>query len=225
MRKIVFFLAIMWVSFVQAQDIITRNLENFNEVKVFNKLDITLIKSKENRVEITGIKRKEVVVKQIGNLLKIRMSLDNIWDNDHSTKVTVYYNQINKIDVNEGAKVKVQGVLKAKNLDIRVQEGAIMKATIDANYIFAKAITGGEIKAKGKVNEQEIVINAGGQYYGNGLVSKNTQVKISAGGLAEVFAKNYCKANTNAGGTVKIYGNPREMDTQKLLGGKIIEVN
>ena len=78
---------------------------------------------------------------------------------------------------------------------------------------------------QGDAREQEIIINSGGQFFGKNLESKNAQVKISAGGIAEINVKDYLKANTNAGGVVKIYGNPKEIDSQKVLGGKIIEVN
>ncbi len=223
MQKLMFIL-IFVVTTAQAQDIITKEVRDFNELKVFDKIQVTLVQGEENKVEVTGIKRREVDVVQNGSLLKIRMSLDNLWDNNN-TKVVVYYTQINKIDVNEGARVKAKGIISAETLDLRAQEGASIRAEIDAGFVFVKAITGGEIEVKGEAKEQEVTITSGGQYYASSLRTKDTQVKVSAGGTAEVNAKNYMKANTNAGGTIRIFGNPREMDTQKLLGGKIIEVN
>ncbi len=224
MKKLMYVMVFVLVSTLQAQDVITKDIRDFNELKVFDKVQVTLIQGDENKVEITGIKRREVDVVQNGSLLKIRMSLDNLWDSNN-TKVTVYYTQINKIDVNEGAKVRAKGVIKSRTLDLRAQEGASMSIEADAGFIFAKAITGGEIEVEGKAKEQEVSITSGGQYYASNLRTQETQVKVSAGGTAEVNAKDYMKANTNAGGTIRIFGNPREMDTQKLLGGKIIEVN
>ncbi|WP_271770035.1 head GIN domain-containing protein [Aquimarina algiphila] len=224
MKKLAFLLVMLLVTLGQAQDIITKNVGDFNELKVFDKIQLTLIEGKENKIEITGIKRRDVDIVQNGNLLKVRMRLDNLWDNNN-TKVTVYYTQINKIDVNEGSRVEVDGLITAETLDLRAQEGASMMAKIDAGFIYAKAITGGEIELRGNAKEQEVSITSGGQYYGRDLRTNDTQVKISAGGIAEVNAKNYIKANTNAGGRIRIFGNPKQMDTQKLLGGKIVEVN
>ncbi|TSE05135.1 head GIN domain-containing protein [Aquimarina algiphila] len=224
MKKLAFLLVMLLVTLGQAQDIITKNVGDFNELKVFDKIQLTLIEGKENKIEITGIKRRDVDIVQNGNLLKVRMQLDNLWDNNN-TKVTVYYKQINKIDVNEGSRVEVDGLITAETLDLRAQEGASMMAKIDAGFIYAKAITGGEIELRGNAKEQEVSITSGGQYYGRDLRTNDTQVKISAGGIAEVNAKNYIKANTNAGGRIRIFGNPKQMDTQKLLVGKIVEVN
>jgi len=225
MQKQIFILLCMLCIGVHAQDVITKEVEDFNELKVFDKIAVTLVEAEENKIEITGIKRKEVNVVQKGTLLKIRMSLNNLWDGNDNTSVTVYYTKLSKIDVNEGAKVKAKGVIKSKNLDLRAQEGATIIAKIEAEFVFSKAITGGSIDVKGEAKEQEVVITSGGHFYGGNLRTQDTQVKISAGGAADVNAKNYLKANTNAGGTIRIFGNPKEIDTQKLLGGKIIEVN
>ncbi len=224
MKRLAFLFVMLLVTLGQAQDIITKNIGDFNELKVFDKIKLTLIEGKENKVEITGIKRRDVDIVQNGNLLKVRMRLDNLWDNNN-TKVIVYYTQINKIDVNEGSRVEVDGLITAEKLDLRAQEGASMIAKIDADFIYAKSITGGEIELRGNAKEQEVNITSGGQYYGRDLRTNETQVKISAGGIAEVNAKNYIKANTNAGGRIRIFGKPKQMDTQKLLGGKIVEVN
>ena len=127
--------------------------------------------------------------------------------------------------INEGSRVEANHRIRSKSLDLRAQEGGSIQAEVEADFLFVRSITGGEIEVEGNVKEQEVIINSGGQYYGKDLVTRDTQVKISVGGTAEVNAKNYLKANTNAGGTIRIFGNPKEMDTQKVLGGKIIEVN
>ncbi|MBP2834217.1 DUF2807 domain-containing protein [Aquimarina sp. U1-2] len=224
MQKFLCFIVFLTSLCTQSQEVITRKVGNFNELKVFDKIQVVLIQSDKNEVEITGNKRNEVEIVQNNKLLKVRMSLDNLWDGDN-TKVVVYYSELRKVDANEGAKVKVKDILKAPSLDIRVQEGATIVAKIEADHLYGKMVTGGIVELFGSVDNQDIVINSGGEYYAKDLKTTNTKVTVSAGGTAEVQAKNYLKANTNAGGTIRIFGKPRELDTQKLLGGKIIEVN
>ncbi|WP_103069088.1 head GIN domain-containing protein [Aquimarina sediminis] len=224
MKKIVFLFVLLTVIFGQAQDVVTKKVGDFSELKVFDKIKVILIHGEENKVEISGIKRQKVDVVLKGEVLKIKMSLNNTWD-ENNTNVTVYYSDLSKIDVNEGARVTVQETLKSLDLDLRAQEGAEIIATIESDKLIARAVTGGELNLKGKVKEQEVTVKAGGQFMSKDLKTETTQVKISAGGRANIYASKYVKANTNAGGTIKIYGNPKEMDTQKLFGGKIIEVN
>lgn len=203
---------------------ITKNTGDFNELKVFDRIEVTLIKSNENKVVITGIKKREVDVILKDDILKIRMSLENIWD-ESNTEVSVFYKELSVIDVNEGSIVRARQTIEANKLEFRAQEGGKIYAEIEAGLFYAKAVTGGEIFPKGKVNEQDINIQAGGQFYGKRLACDTAQVKISAGGYADVYVTDYIKANTTAGGIIKIYGNPKEIDSKKVLGGKIIEVN
>ncbi|WP_298546921.1 head GIN domain-containing protein [uncultured Aquimarina sp.] len=224
MKKVVFLSLVFVVSMLNAQKVITKNVGDFNELKVFDKIEVKLIKGSENKVEISGISRKEVDVVLKDDVLKIKMSLSNTWD-DNDTNVTVYYTDISKLDVNEGAKITVKGVIEASELDLRAQEGGDIYAEIKTDKLLARAVSGGGLHLEGSAEEQEVTVKAGGQFISEDLKTIRTQVKISAGGRANVHASDYVKANTAAGGTIRIYGNPKEVDGKKVFGGKIIEVN
>ncbi len=224
MKNILFLILILCCSIGNAQNSVIKDVDDFSELKVFDKIQVTLVPSKESKVEIFGIKRREVKVVQDGALLKIRMSLNNLWD-ESNTEVVVYYKELQKIDVNEGARVVCNDVLRHQNLDIRAQEGGSILTTVEGEFMNVKAITGGKIELRGTVEHQQVNVNAGGQYYARNVKTKETQVTIRAGGTAEIHAVTYVKANTNAGGIIRVFGRPKEMDTQKFLGGKIIEVN
>ncbi|MHA7056900.1 head GIN domain-containing protein [Aquimarina sp. M1] len=224
MKKVIVLSLFFVVAVLNAQKVITKDVGDFDELKVFDKIEVKLIEGSENKVEISGISRKEVDVVTKDNVLKIKMSLSNTWE-DNDTKVTVYYTDISKLDVNEGAKIMVKGVIKATDLDIRAQEGGDIYAEIETDKLLARAVTGGELHLEGIADEQEVTVKAGGQYISEDLKTKRTEVKISAGGRANVYASDYVKANTAAGGTIRIFGNPKEVDGKKVFGGKIIEVN
>ncbi len=224
MKKLSVLILLLMVTLVQSQDIITKKVGDFSELKVFDKIEVKLFKGTENKVEISGVNKQEVDVVIKDNILKIKMSLDNLWDNNN-TKVIVYYTTISKLDVNEGAKISVKETIESSTLDIRAQEGGEVFAKLDTDQLIARAVTGGELHLEGKAKDQEVTVKAGGQYIGEDLRTENTKVKISAGGRASVNASTYVKANTAAGGTIRIYGKPKEIDSKKVFGGKIIEVN
>jgi len=224
MKKVVFLSLLFVVSMVHAQKVITKEIGDFNELKVFDKIEVILLKGSQNKVEISGISRKEVDVVLKDKVLKIKMSLSNTWDNN-DTQVKVYYTDISKLDVNEGGKIMVKEVIKSKELDLRAQEGGDIYAEIETDKLLARAVSGGGLHIEGKADEQEVTVKAGGQYMSADLKTNSTKVKISAGGRANIYARDYVKANTAAGGTIRIYGNPKEVDGKKVFGGKIIEVN
>ncbi len=225
MRKgivVLLFLCIGIAAFAQKK--ITKEIVSFTELKVFDKIKVTLIPSTENKLEITGLQNNEVDIVQSNEVLKIKMSLNNIWENNN-TKVTLYCKGVSIIDVNEGSKVSIEGELKTENLDLRAQEGADIIGKIVTDKLFAKAVTGGELVLSGTATAQEVIVKAGGQFLSKELSTETTRVKISAGGEAIVNASKYVKANTTAGGIIRIYGNPNEIDQRKVFGGKIITVH
>ncbi|MFL1894460.1 head GIN domain-containing protein [Aquimarina sp. 2-A2] len=208
-----------------AQQKTSSELQPFEELKVFDKINVILVRADQNRITISGPQKDEIAVVEKAGVLKLKMSLDNLWDEKDATKVTIFYTTVKTIDANEGASVLVKDSLVQESLKLSVQEGAKIKGKIVVKKLVSKAVTGGVIEVHGSSNNQDITIKAGGQYETQKLVSDSTHVSISAGGRASINAKLFVKATTTAGGTIKIYGSPRLIDSKKVFGGKIIEIN
>lgn len=208
-----------------AQQKSASELKPFQELKVFDKIKVELLHDSQNRITISGPQKNEVAIVEKEGVLKLKMSLDNLWDEKDATKVTVYYTSVETIDVNEGATVQIKDTLVQKSIRLSVQEGARISGKIVVDKLISKAVTGGTIEVSGFSKNQDITIKAGGQYETQKLVTDSTHVSISAGGRASVNAKMFVKANTTAGGTIKIYGSPKFIDSKKVFGGKILEIN
>ena len=76
-------------------------------------------------------------------------------------------------------------------------------------------------EATGLAKNQSIVINTGGIFDGRNLRTSNTDVKISAGGEADVFASELVDINLTAGGDVTVYGNPKSVHKKTFAGGRV----
>lgn len=205
---------------LSAQDVV-KDLRNFREVKTFTGVEVIVIPSEANRIEITGHSKEKVKFEIVEDRLEIRLSLDNIWSDDN-TLIKVYGKSIETIDANEGTLVKTDGKLEAGMIALRAQEGASIFAEVEAENVRSKAVSGGNITVKGKTENQEVQVNTGGQFFGRDLKTLETTVSVGTAGKAEVYAKEYCKASASLGGVVKIFGNPDEIDRKTSLGGKIL---
>ena len=75
MKKINFIIIITFNLFVFSQSTIEKPIGEFSKLKVFSFVNVELIKSTENKVEISGKKSRNVSITQENNTLKIRMSL------------------------------------------------------------------------------------------------------------------------------------------------------
>ncbi|MBT8394799.1 MAG: DUF2807 domain-containing protein [Bacteroidia bacterium] len=220
MKNAILVLFVLMISNIAAQEPLEKSVGDFNEVKVFDLIEVNLIKSRENKVVISGHDVDDVQVINKDGKLKIRMNLDKIFNGDQ-TFVEVHYTSIAIIDGNEGAFIVSNELIEQEHIVLKAQEGARIKAGLDVDEVEIRAVTGGIIETRGRANSQEITLSTGGVYEGKSFETKNTKVNIKAAGEAEVNASQIVDATVRAGGDVFIYGNPETVKENTLLGGRI----
>ena len=204
---------------------VTHELDHFSEVRVSNGIKLILKEANFNRAEVTGESRGEVQFKQVRGVLKVKLGLDHIWDDDDDTMVTLYFTDLEKITARQSAKVSVEEKIKQRRLDLQSQEGSIITANIKVEKLKIEVYTGGKIELIGKALSQKVAVKAGGQYYAKDLKSENIDINISAGGVADISAEKLVDAKVRAGGTVNVYGDPEVIEKDTMLGGTITRKN
>ena len=223
--KTYFTIALLVVTtFLSAQNPKEKAVTNFSEVKVYDLIKVNLIKSDENKVEITGDDIQDVEVINKDGKLKIRMKLDKIF-NGERTFVAVHYTKLQVIDGNEGASISSNELITQNQIELRAQEGAKLVIGLDVDKVSIRAVTGGIIETRGKAVSQDITLNTGGIYEGKAFETQNTTVNIKAAGEADVNASKVVDAKVLAGGDVYIYGNPESVQEKTTLGGRIQRMN
>jgi hypothetical protein len=105
MKNILVTIAFLITSTVISQNDITKEIGEFSELKVYDLIEVELIKSNKNEAVISGRNKNDVMIINKNGKLKIRMNLEESFDGDH-TKVKLYYTNIDVVDVNEGAKIR-----------------------------------------------------------------------------------------------------------------------
>ena len=220
MKKIILiaFVMISQLNFSQT----TIKLDNFDELKVFDQLNVTLVQSDENKVVVSGKNESSFETVNKNGVLKLRMKLTKMLSGE-DTKVTLYFKNIKSIDANEGSIVSSKHIFKQTTMDLSSQEGAKIDVELDVENTSIKIYSGGIISLWGKAVTQKTMITSGGIFYGKDLVTSQTSVSISAGGSADVNATTLVNAKVNAGGSISIYGKPKEIKQETFAGGIITE--
>ncbi len=203
-----------------AQDIIEKNVGDFHTIKVFDLIEVNLIKSEENKVLIKGENVYDLKIVNKNGVLKVRMGVDKIFQGE-DTFVEVHYTDLDVIDGNEGAKIVANAVIKQNTIALRAQEGAQIKIGLDVNHLEVRSVTGGIIDAAGLATNQEVVLNTGGIFEGRELHTETAKIKITAAGEADVYATEKVDINVKAGGDVYVYGNPKEVNKSTFAGGRV----
>jgi hypothetical protein len=226
MKKYLSFLIfVLFSSSGLAQQKTTKDLEKFTQLKVYDRIIVKLVKSDTNKIVIEGDDQDEVNISNKEGLLKIRMEFDNFMDGDEAIATLYYSESLILIDANENAKIKSNQTIKGNRVEIKAQEGGHIDLKIDIADLYAKSISGSEVTLTGAAKIQEVMINTGGKIYNKDLNTSETTVVVNAGGRADVKASDKVEAKVRAGGSIYIYGNPKDVKRNKVFGGKIQVVN
>ncbi|MFP2997903.1 head GIN domain-containing protein [Spongiivirga sp. MCCC 1A20706] len=203
-----------------AQNPKEKNVGDFYDVKVFDRIEVNLVKSDEEKVIISGRDADDVEVINKNGKLKIRMQFDKIFDGAN-TFVEVHYKDLEIIDANEGAVITSNELIEQSYVHLRSQEGGRIKVGLDVDRVEVRSVTGGIVQASGTSKTQEVTLNTGGIYEGRQLQTEKTKITVRAAGEAEVNATETVDVKVRAGGDVDIYGNPRTVNKSTFLGGRV----
>jgi len=210
---------------MQGQSTVTKNLGDYSILKIYNGIDVELIKSTEHRLEITGEKSEMVKIKNVNNTLKLSLPFSLKPANNYSdgkVLIKIYYkNNIDVIDANEGSTITGKDFVQDK-VEIKAQERAFINLVIKAKNIIVSAVSGGIVKLSGEVNNQDVGVDLYGVYHGFGLnVENSSMVKAGTGAKAEILAGKVLNATVSFGGSIFYKGDPELIRDKKVVGGII----
>ncbi|RTY76331.1 head GIN domain-containing protein [Flavobacterium sp. LS1R10] len=221
-KKLVIIAFIFLSQITNAQ--ITRNLGDFDEVKVFDKISVKLIAASENKIIITGARADEVETVNKNGELKIRMPFPKLLSGD-DIKVKLYFKTLQSIAVSEGSYVSSDSDFKQTVLDLNAKSGGEIKLEIDVDKVEVKANAGGIVSVSGRAKNQDVVITSGGILNAKDLETSQTTISVAAGGQSEIHATILVDAKVKAGGSIFIYGKPKQINQNIFIGGTILEKN
>ena len=220
MKKGIALVFILLTQIVVAQ--VTRDLGDFDEVKVFDKLNVKLIASTENKISISGNRENEVEVVTKNGELKLRMPFPQLLAGE-DISIELYYKNIESIEASEGSRVTSDELFKQTQININAKSGAEISLILDVAKASIRAVSGGIIKLSGSAVNQDVTIASGGILNAEELHTSQTTVIVSAGGSADVYATLLVDAKVNAGGSITIYGKPKKVNQKTVIGGTITE--
>lgn len=222
MKKIV--VALLFLSQLAfSQNTITKNPGDFNKITSFDKIDIILIPSNENKVVLSGSGSNEVELINKNGELKIRMPITQMLNGDNIS-ATVYYKNIDAVEANEGSRIASEAIFKTTSFDIIAKEGSEIKIKLSVDRLTAKVANGSKVEVEGTASNQDALINSGGIYKAEKLITNQTVITANAGGEAAIYATTLVEAKVRAGGNITIYGKPKQIN-QKIVAGGTIEEN
>jgi hypothetical protein len=220
MRLFIIFL--FFSSFSYAQAI---RLGEFDQVKVFDGIRLTIIPSDADSLVVEGKNKSYLSIKNKNGKLFVRMDIKKRLSGFNTSVALFSSNILEVIDANEGSFVSCQDALFQPSITLKAQEGAEIDAVLDVQKVKTKTNSGGIINLKGSAVVQYHSVATGGILEAETLDSEQVELKIKAGGRAAVNATELAEIKVSLGGSVSVYGQPKKIVKSVAVGGTIEQMN
>ena len=201
------------------------SISPFNGVKVYSGIHVKLIPSDTNKMVIFGDNIETVVFTLKKDVLKIRHSIDQLL-NPSTTYVELYFTEdLDALHTYQGSTLESTAEINTTSIILKAHEGSRQTLNITSEKIDSRVKSGGFLNISGKATSHRVSILGGGICEGEKLLTEQTTVKVTAGGVAYLHASELLEATVSVGGTVRIHGKPTKLIRKKVIGGTIVEMN
>jgi Putative auto-transporter adhesin, head GIN domain len=228
MRKIAFFLLLLTASLVTAAQSQTA-IQPFQILRAYGPFRITLVESDRERIEVSyqGIDKEEVVIDADDGILDMRFRSKHYWDNWNSSgnhknrnvSVTVYFKQLNEIEVKAGASVTSEATLSSTSLRLVASMGAEMRLDVKTKELELDSSMGSDVTLSGTTATLEINSKMGSTVKAIRLTSDKVRVKAYMGSDVTVYASQELDASAGFGAVINFGGEPSVRNTDHSFGG------
>ncbi|MDG1053130.1 MAG: DUF2807 domain-containing protein [Flavobacteriaceae bacterium] len=201
------------------------SISPFNGVKVYSGIHVKLIPSDTNKMVIFGDNIETVVFTLKKDVLKIRHSIDQLL-NPSTTYVELYFTEdLDALHTYQGSTLESTAEINTTSIILKAHEGSRQTLNITSEKIDSRVKSGGFLNISGKATSHRLSILGGGICEGEKLLTEQTTVKVTAGGVAYLYASELLEATVSVGGIVRIHGKPTKLIRKKVIGGTIVEMN
>lgn len=236
MRKLTFsllFVCSALFAFAQQQfndaNVKSRDVKGFHGIKVSHGITVYLTQAAEEAVAVSASDpdyRDRIITEVVNGILVVRFNNDDwkMWKNYGSRKLRVYVSVVNidNIEANSGALVKVQGVLTSGKLVIDASSGAEVIAAVDVATMKVDQSSGSVLNVSGKVTEKlEVEGSSGSVFKGYDLTTDQCDAHTSSGAGIQVTVNKELSVNASSGGYIRFKGEGLIRDVKTSSGGSV----
>ncbi len=208
-----------------------RTVSSFHGIEVGTGIELIIIEGNMEELAVSAATvelRDKIVTKVENGILKIHYenkigSINKIKESK-SLKAYVSYKTLDQLQVTTGAEVKINGVLKASSLDMKVNTGALVNGEVDINTLKVSQNTGSKITLTGKADKLDIDGDTGSKFKGDEMSTSDCNVTVSTGAIVSVRAEKELQVKANTGGSVKYKGNATIRGIKTHTGGSVTKI-
>lgn len=216
------------IGLVVAHGQITRNVDDFTKISASTNVQVKLIKSDKQKVEIKMLSGdEESLITEVNNdklIIKIKSGIFS-WNNKSKALVKVYYTQLNGVEVSAGASVKSDDLIYTENMNVEVSSGAVADLEVEAENIDAEVSSGGRITLEGNAKTGDFEASSGANLDASKMICDNVSADVSSGARIDVHVDKKLNADASSGGAIRYKGKVEYTNSDSGWSGQIKRMN
>lgn len=203
---------------------VVKQMTDFSAINVIGNIKAELIKSNEQKVEITFLKgnEKDLFTEVFAGELKLKLKATGMTGKSIAS-IKIYYKNLSEITASNGASINSKETLASAKFFINASSGAKINLTTEGQYLDASASSGSSIVLQGKIMEEgKFSCNSGSTIDAVELSAVKVDANASSGSRLTVWTLEEITASSNSGGHIKYKGEPKTKNIKSGAFGNYI---
>lgn len=200
--------------------------EAFNRVTLLGNYEVILKKGEAGKVEVFNsdddLDDDRILAEVKEKELKVRIKMDTYSERD--LKIVITYVDLIDVTAKFGCVVRIPDTLERKQMELNVESGGKIDATVNVNRLEASIATGGSIHVDGNAEVAAYNVKAGGTIGAANLNATKVEADISMGGEIICLADEVLRVKILSGGEVSYIGDPETFEQKVTFGGTITRI-
>ena len=197
------------------------SFNSFTRLDISAGYEVIFTQGPQRSVTIESNDFSKVIAEQSGDTLKIsRPRNSNIQRNTHDI-VRITAPDLESAELNAGVKFRADG-LDIDNLELDINAGVEAKFTrLKAKTISLDLNAGVDVTLSGECGSLQVDAQAGVDLDADELKCKSANIDAGVGSSVDVYATDSVVAEASLGASIRVAGNPKDVDKHASMSGSV----
>ncbi len=187
-----------------------RQVGKFNAIVVSSAFDVILTQSNETTVVVSAadVSKRDLIVTEVNNgTLIISLKKSNMdWRGNLKLRAYISVPDLNKIELNGASDLKMEGVFKTQDLEVRLSGASDMDGNVEATNLRLTSSGSSDYKIAGKAENLRINISGSSDIKAFDMVSDYCDISCSGSSDVDITVNKELKVNISGSSNVSYKG-------------------
>jgi hypothetical protein len=200
----------------------TRNVSRFHGIDVGSAFEVVLVKSADEKIVIETDDNIMPIIKThvVNGILEIE-NTENIND-PTKLKATIYYKEINDIELSGAASLTSADVLQSNSLEFECSGAASVQLKLEVGKFDGDFSGASELELSGKADEAKLDLSGASDLKAFDLIINNLQLEASGAASVSVSVSGKMQINASGAASVRYKGDP-DIQLEDISGASSVK--